>query len=108
MVPLCGEPRLAFCYVHPGLENAFETYVREHFSDQAALFPSRQLLEEGWFGRGSPHPGLQHRIGHYALVMKDNWMITGRLPGERPLQHIGVHGGVSPEEMYVPLVYAEC
>jgi len=108
MVPLCGEPRLAFCYVHPGLENEFETYVHEYFSDQAALFPSHQLLEEGWFGLGTPHPGLQHRIGQYALVMKDNWMITGRLPGERPLQHIGAHGGVSPQEMYVPLVYAEC
>ena len=108
MVPLCGESRLAFCYVHPGLESEFETYVREHFADQAALLPSRQLLEAGWFGLGAPHPMLQHRIGHYALVMKGNWMITGRLPGERPLHHIGVHGGVSAEEMYVPLVYAEC
>lgn len=108
MVPLCGESRLAFCYVHRGLENEFETYVHDYFADQAALFPSRQLLEEGWFGLGSPHPMLQHRIGHYALVMRDNWMITGRLPGERPLQHTGVHGGVSREEMYVPLVYAEC
>ena len=107
MVPLCGEPRLAFCYVHPGREKAFKAYVRENFSRQVALFPSLQLLEEGWFGRGSPHPGLQHRIGHYALVMQDNWTIDGRLPGEGPLQQIGVHGGVSSEEMYVPLVYAE-
>lgn len=108
MVPLCGEPRLAFCYVHPGLEQDFESYVDACFSDKAALFSSRQLLEEGWFGCGTPHPGLQYRIGHYSLVMKSNWMITGRVPGERALQHIGVHGGVSPEEMYVPLIYAEC
>ena len=108
MVPLCGEPRLAFCYVHPGFENAFESYVRDSFSDQAALFSSRQLLEESWFGQGDPHPCLQNRIGQYALVMKDNWVISGRLPGERPLRHIGVHGGLSPEEMYVPLIYAEC
>jgi len=108
MVPLCGEPRLAFCYVHPDRKSAFEAYVQDQFSDQVALFPSRQLLEEGWFGQGSPHHQLQYRIGQYALVMKDNWVITGRLPGERPLQQIGVHGGVSQEEMYVPLIYAEC
>jgi len=108
MVPLCGESRLAFCYVHPGRQRTFEAYVRDQFSGQAKLFPSSQLLQQGWFGRGAPDPRLQHRIGQYALVMKENWTIIDRLPGERALQHIGVHGGVSAQEMYVPLIYAEC
>lgn len=108
MVPLCGEPRLAFCYVHPDRRRLFEQYVGEHLHDQVELMESAWLLREGWFGRGTPHPRLKDRIGHYALVMKDNFKLTGCLPGEKPLQHIGVHGGISPEEMYVPLIYAEC
>jgi hypothetical protein len=107
MTPLCGEPRLAYCYVHPNRTKQFERYVAEHLSDQAELFPSTQLLEEGWFGLGNPHARLRDRIGHYALVMKGDFKITGELPGEAPLQHIGVHGGLSPEEMYVPLILVE-
>jgi len=104
VVPLCGEPRLAYCYVHPDRQQRFEEYVRENLASQADLFPSRQLLDEGWFGKGTPHPRLRDRIGHYALVMKENFIIKGQIPGERPHRHIGVHGGVSPEEMYVPLI----
>ena len=40
--------------------------------------------------------------------MKENYIISGELPGERVLNHIGVHGGLSGEEMLVPLIVAEC
>ena len=104
MMPLCGEPRLSFCYVHPERAQRFEAYVHEHLEEAVSLLPSRQLLEEGRFGLGPPHPRLRDRIGHYALVMKENWIITSELPGEQPLSHIGVHGGLSADEMYVPLI----
>ncbi|MCB1762992.1 MAG: alkaline phosphatase family protein [Gammaproteobacteria bacterium] len=107
LVPLCGEPRLAFCYLHPGREAAFEAYVRENFSRQIELLPSNLLLQQGWFGRGQLHPQLASRIGQYALVMQENWAITDTVPGERALQQIGVHGGVSHQEMYVPLIIVE-
>lgn len=104
MMPLCGEPRLAFCYVHPDRADRFERYIREQLSEAMSLFHSRQLLEEGRFGLGEAHPSLHNRIGHYALVMHENYIITSALPGERPLNHIGVHGGLSADEMYVPLI----
>ncbi len=108
MVPLCGEPRVAFCYVHPDRQAAFVDYVGSQFSREMELVPSIQLLDRGWFGSGIPHPRLKDRIGHYTLLMKENYVITGRLPGERPMSHIGVHGGVSRREMHVPLIVAEC
>ena len=104
MMPLCGEPRLSFCYVHPGRTEDFEAYVGERLGEEVTLLPSRQLLEEGRFGLGRPHPRLRDRIGHYALLMKENHIITSELPGEQPLAHIGVHGGLSADEMYVPLI----
>jgi len=106
-LPLCGEPRMAFCYVRPEQRDRFEGYLREELSHQVTLYPSHRLLTDGWFGRGAPHPRLDQRIGHYALVMKENYCISDRLPGERAKQHIGVHGGISAQEMYVPLIYAE-
>ncbi|WP_275098156.1 alkaline phosphatase family protein [Sedimenticola hydrogenitrophicus] len=108
MMPLCGEPRLAFCYVHPDRTGHFEHYVTDRLGEAATLCRSAQLLNEGRFGLGVAHPRLHDRIGHYALLMKENYIITSELPGERPLSHIGVHGGLSSHEMYVPLISLDC
>jgi hypothetical protein len=108
MMPLCGEPRLSFCYVHPDRVARFERYVNDRLGEAVTLCRSEQLLREGRFGLGEPHPRLRDRIGHYALLMNENYIITSELPGERPLSHIGVHGGLSPDEMLVPLISLDC
>lgn len=107
MAPLCGEPRLAYCYVHPRNQQAFERYVSTHLSSQVELYPSQQLIDEGWFGLGEPHPQLVQRVGHFALLAKDDHKIVHQMPGEAPLQQIGVHGGLSRQEMLVPLSVME-
>lgn len=102
-LPLCGEPRAAYAYVHADRREAFEAYVTEHLGTQCELLSRAQLLEAGWLGPGPAHPELAHRIGDYLLLMKDDYAITQRLAGERPFSQRGVHGGLSPEELYIPL-----
>jgi hypothetical protein len=104
ILPLCGERRAAYCYVKPGEARRFERYVEDNLSLFLDMRPSRELLASGCFGLGSPHPRLIERIGDYTLIMKENYVIKDWLPGERPYQQIGVHGGMSPEEMCVPLI----
>ncbi len=105
VLPLCGEPRAAYCYVHPDRQEQFEDYCRTQFAGCLGLFPSRQLLEEGLFGLGQPHPSLADRIGHYTLVMQENYAIRDLIWGETGQPPpIGVHGGLSADEMLVPLI----
>jgi len=106
LVPLCGEPRVAYCYVKAGAERAFEHYVEHRLAHCTSLVRSEALLAHGWFGPGTPHPRLAARIGDYALIMKDGYAIRDHVPGERRHQQIGVHGGPSEDEMLVPLVVA--
>ncbi|MCI0590253.1 MAG: alkaline phosphatase family protein, partial [Gammaproteobacteria bacterium] len=56
--PLCGEPRVAYCYVHPDRCERFEAYVNTRLSKQVLLVPSRNLVNAGYFGYGEPHPEL--------------------------------------------------
>jgi predicted AlkP superfamily pyrophosphatase or phosphodiesterase len=105
-LPLCGEPRVAYCYVRPGEGARFERYVESRLGHCASLRASADLLAEGWFGPGATHPRLAERIGDYILVMKDGYAIRDVLPGERRHTQIGVHGGTSADEMLVPLVVA--
>lgn len=102
-LPLCGEPRAAFAYVRPGRTADFEDYCREVLPERLDLVQSRQLLDEGLFGLGNPHPRLSERIGDYVLLMRGNHVIREWLPFERPYAQIGVHGGLTETELQVPL-----
>jgi hypothetical protein len=104
--PLCGEPRVAYCYVQEGRAEEFIRRAADWLGERATVRPSRALVDEGWFGPGSPHPRLAERIGDVALVMNGRYTIKDRTPGEARHRHIGNHGGTSDAEMRVPLVVA--
>jgi hypothetical protein len=106
-LPLCGERRTAYCYVHAGERTHFVDYVTAHLEHYAELKESGYLIESGYFGLGPPHARLHQRIGDYTLIMKDRCVIKDWLPGEPRYVHIGVHGGMCAQEMYVPLIVAE-
>ena len=104
VLPLCGEPRVAFCYLRPGREDQFLAAVRGELGDLCDCLPSAGLLAEGYFGLGPVHPGLAARIGDYTLVMKGRAVIRERLPCDRNHMPLGVHGGVHPREREAPLI----
>lgn len=103
-LPLCGEPRCAYCYVRSGEELAFEQYIMERLKHVCTLRKSSQLIEDGYFGTGSTSPKLVERTGEYTLLMKENFIIRDRLLNEKGHRHRGVHGGLTADELYVPLI----
>lgn len=107
MLPLCGERRIAYCYLQPGQEAAFEHYVQTRLDHCTSLYRSADLITQNWFGLGAANARLAERVGHYTLVMKDSYTIKDWIPGESRYLTVGVHGGVSAAEMYVPLIVAE-
>jgi hypothetical protein len=100
--PLCGERRVAYCHVHD--PKTFVEKARDWLGDRADVMPSRQLVDEGWFGGGAPHPRFAERIGDVALVMRGRYTIKDWAPGESRHLHIGNHGGTSADEMAIPLI----
>jgi hypothetical protein len=103
--PLCGERRVAFCHVHD--QKAFLGIARSLLENRADVRPSRELLDEGWFGTGRAHPLFAERIGDVALVMKGRGTVKDWVAGEPRHLHIGNHGGMSEDEMSIPLVVAK-
>ncbi len=104
--PLCGERRAAFCHVQEGGIPEFSARARDWLGERAMVRNSSELAEEGWFGRGIPHPRLAERIGDVTLLMTGCYTVKDWTPGERHHLHIGNHGGVSDDEMLIPLIVA--
>jgi hypothetical protein len=102
--PLCGEQRVAYAYVQPDKRETFEDYLRNELADRIVPMHSADAIEAGWFGPGAPHPKLAARVGDYILLMRERATIKDWMPGEKRYTLIGVHGGISEEEMLVPLV----
>lgn len=105
--PLCGERRVAYCYVKKGADTAFRDYVQHELGHAVDLITRETLLASGWLGPGTPHPRLAERVGNYALIMRGDWTIKDWLPGEKRHPMIGVHAGMTPDEMLIPLVTVE-
>lgn len=104
--PLTGERRVAFCHVAPGRKEEFKARASEWLEGKADVLDGAVPLAEGWFGSGDLHPNIADRAGDFVLMMRDTYTVKDWLPGEPRHLHIGNHGGMSDDEMYIPLVVA--
>jgi len=103
--PLCGERRVVYCHVHDA--KMFGEKAKDWLGERADVMPSRALVDEGWFGPGTPHPRFAERIGDVALVMRGRYTVKDWTAGESRHLHIGNHGGTHEDEMLIPLVMEE-
>jgi hypothetical protein len=108
ILPLCGEPRSAYCYLRSGAEACFDDALAQLPDGLCSNYASSRLIEENWFGLGQPHRHLQDRIGDRVILMHKQAIIRDWLIQEKPHQMIGVHGGLSSAELWVPLIMASC
>lgn len=96
-----GENRLMYLFLRPGQSEAVRDYFNRIWPGQFCFIDPAQAVERGLFGPGQPHPGLFDRLGDLIVAArgasylwwadKDN-LLNGR------------HGGLSAEEMLVPLL----
>ncbi|HRD34516.1 MAG TPA: alkaline phosphatase family protein [Rhodocyclaceae bacterium] len=105
--PLFGERRAALCNVRPGAEPEFEAAAGCLLAGRAVVRRSHDLVEQGLFGPGRAHRRLHERLGSHALLMEEGWTLIDTLADEKPHYMLGVHGGLSAREMWVPLIHAE-
>jgi hypothetical protein len=98
-----GEHRLMYLFTRPGKIGEIVDYFEKAWPGQFAFIDPPEAVEKGLFGPGAPHPRLLDRLGDLIAVARDEaylWWANK----ENPL--IGQHGGLSAQEMIVPLLSA--
>jgi hypothetical protein len=105
-LPLCGEPRVVYCYVHPDKVAQFKRYISSYLGKACKIYSRSQMIKQGFYGPGPADPRLAERIGDFVLIMEDGWCLKDFLLGEEKIFLKANHGGTTFREMLVPLIKA--
>jgi hypothetical protein len=100
MVPVMGESRAAFVYPRPGRTTIVKEYLESEFPGWFAVLDSGQALEAGLMGR--PVADETYARAGELLVLPRGDHALQRSKSQVPL--LGRHGGLTPQEMLVPLL----
>lgn len=99
--PIAGEPRLAFLHTdHPA---AVRAHLEQRWPGAFDLLDRDELIAAGLFGRGDPAMA-RRRIGEVcALLSGDRGARIMRVDGS-DYRHRGSHGGLTADEMRIPIL----
>jgi hypothetical protein len=100
LVPVTGESRAAFVHPRPGRARAIRTYLEQAYPGWFVVLDAAQALDAGLMG---------HPVGDETRARAGELMVLPR--GRHALQRAripvtlnGRHGGLTQEEMLVPLI----
>ncbi|MEW5826861.1 MAG: alkaline phosphatase family protein [Candidatus Bipolaricaulota bacterium] len=99
-----GEPRASYFHLRSGNGTALPWALPADVGEGLVLMESREAIASGLFGAGASHPESANRLGDLVLISTARRGLRHPYP-DAPLLR-GMHGGLSEEEMLVPLLVA--
>lgn len=103
-----GGTRTMNVFVKSGMHAKFKKLAQKYLGDKFLILSRKQVLNMGLLGKGKLHPKVDDTLGDFLIVAVADCGVHSstlfRLPITLPL---GGHGGLTPEEMTVPLFIYE-
>ena len=100
-----GGSRDVFLHIKKGKTSKAVKFLKNKMGEKVEVIPTAQALKKGLFGPSQIHssPRFRRRLGEILLLPKENYTIKYS-PQDNTHPKKGVHGGLSPEEMWVPFI----
>jgi hypothetical protein len=103
-LPPVGDGRASYLFCKPNEEEAFRSAF-EHQTTGFRLFPTDELIDRGVFGEPLNCGELKEKLGTFtALSCSDEILEYPFFEEDRQSPQRGAHGGMTPEEMIIPLL----
>jgi hypothetical protein len=99
-----GSPRDLFLYIADEHLGEAQADLERALDGRALVIRSEDLIALGLFGPGPVSGRLLDRLGNLALLPLENESVYWRAPGRFEQIHYGHHGGLTPDEMHIPLI----
>ena len=109
-LPPWGNPRTLFLKSKDGKDESLERAFEEEFGEYGEIFRSEDMLKAGIFGPVKPTMDKMENFGSHVVVSKGSYSINYTSGGlyepwfDRFKGQVGTHGGMTAEEMQVPLI----
>jgi len=101
-----GSPRDVFLRVEDEALPAVAAWLRKRLQGKALVMAAHEALEQGFFGRGTPHRRLKRRIGNLLILPHRQHLVWYEHVKGKKFGLRGTHGGLSADEMLIPLAVA--
>lgn len=100
---IAGEPRALHVFVGDDDAEAVAGRWREELGDHAAVFTRDEAIRAGLLGEVADH--VRDRLGDLIVAMAGKaTVVDSRTQSPQSMGLVGVHGSLTPEELYVPLL----
>ncbi len=103
-LPPTGDSRASILSLKPGTRDRVLSFFEGTCPGQFEVMDSSRMLSEGYFGLGRANEEIPGRIGDLIAVPKFDNAIDNSIIDSRRDEVPGRHGGMSEEEMQVPLI----
>src|SRR5260221_1334716 len=99
--PIAGEPRVVF--LHTDRPAEVKAHLENVYPGTFFLFDREEAIAEGLFGRGDPAL-VRARVGEVLAMLSDDRASTVVHVDGQVVLHRGAHGGMTPDEMRIPVL----
>ncbi len=107
LIPPTGSIRNVMLHVQPKRLTELEGHLTERLAGRAEVMRTQDAFSNELFGPGLPSARLRARVGQLLVLPHAGETVWGYYPGQpRPHTLRGHHGGLTPEEMFIPFGWA--
>jgi len=102
-----GNPRDVFLAVKPEKLNQVFEFLTKNLYNKITVMKTEKALKEGLFGQGDLHKKFKNRIGNILILPRGNSTVWYKHFKDEKIDLLGMHGGLSSDEMLIPFAVAK-
>ena len=99
-----GSPRDAFLYVRDEALDEAQDFLPRRFAGRAAVYRTADLIAERFFGAVPVSEAFLGRAGNLVVLPYRGEAVWWYEPGRFEQKYFGHHGGLTPQELEIPLL----
>lgn len=103
VLPPGGSPRDAFLYVKDVWLDHAVHFLAERLGDKAQIWKTQDLIDQGYFGPLPVAQSLLDRVGNLVILPYGHETVWWYEKGKYEQKFYGHHGGLTPQEMEIPV-----
>ncbi len=99
-----GSARDMFLYAKDESLDELLALLQKQLAGRAEVYKTQELLAQGFFGLHTPSPAFLGRLGNIVILPYMNETVWWYQEGRFDMRFLGHHGGLTPQEMEIPLL----